>query len=58
MKEDDSYKNIFKNLGPEPLIKGFSVQDFYENLNIKTIFYKIVTIKPKHYLWPWQHLCM
>ena len=33
--EDNSYKNIFKNLGPEPLIKEFSVQSFYENLNKK-----------------------
>ena len=28
-----NYKNIFKNLGPEPLVKGFSVQNFYENLS-------------------------
>ena len=32
-KEDYNYKNFFKSLGPEPLIKGFSVQNFYENLN-------------------------
>ena len=31
--EDWNYKNIFKNLGPEPLIKDFSVQNFYENLS-------------------------
>jgi len=34
-EKDDSYKNIFKKLGPEPLKKEFSVQDFYENLNVK-----------------------
>jgi len=34
-EEDYSYKNMFKKLGPEPLIKGFSVQNFYENLNKK-----------------------
>jgi len=31
--EDYDYKNIFKSLGPEPLIKGFSVQNFYENIS-------------------------
>jgi len=34
-KEEDGYKKIFQKLGPEPLIKDFSVQNFYENLNIK-----------------------
>ena len=34
-EEDNNYKNIFKNLGPEPLIKEFSVQSFYEKLNKK-----------------------
>ena len=31
--EDPSFKNIFKNLGPEPLIKGFSIKLFYENIS-------------------------
>ena len=31
--EDLSFKNIFKNLGPEPLIKGFSIRLFYENIS-------------------------
>jgi formamidopyrimidine-DNA glycosylase len=30
--EDHNFKNIFKNLGPEPLIKGFSIKLFYENI--------------------------
>jgi len=34
-QEDYSYKKIFKKLGPEPLIKGFSVKNLYENLNKK-----------------------
>ena len=33
--EDNNYKNIFKNLGPEPLQKSFPVKDFYENINKK-----------------------
>ena len=30
--EDHNFKNIFKNLGPEPLIKGFPIKLFYENI--------------------------
>ena len=31
--EGPGFKNIFKNLGPEPLIKGFSIKLFYENIS-------------------------
>ena len=30
---DHIFKNIFKNLGPEPLIKGFPIKLFYKNIS-------------------------